>query len=326
MIKNVAYRNAFFVALGLHALLLCLLMMESHSDHFVVHSSPSTEMTMNSAEQTHPETQTQPLQAVSVDSAAVTETLNRLKTEREEKKQAELNHQHAVQEQLRLAQRQRMQEQQRLQKMKKEEAQMAAAHQKQLLAEKKHLQELAEQKKLQERYLADLKQQQAQLQKQQQQEKQRLTEALQKQKQEAAAKAQKDLAAQEAQSKALDAQRKAQEAQRNAQQAAVNQQKAAQMSGEVNKYKALIIQAISQHWILPEHVDRQLFSQFRIQLAPDGTVKSVSLIRSSGDSVLDRSAQAAIYKASPLPVPTDAEMFNLFRDISLTVRPESTRG
>lgn len=319
MIKDVVYRNAFFMALGLHFLLLCMLMMESHSDHFVVHSAPSTELSMNSEEQSHPETQTQPIQAVSVDSAAVTETLNRLKSEREEKKQAELNHQHAVQEQLRLAQRQRVQEQQRLQKMKKEEAQMAAAHQKQLVAEKKHLQELAEQKKLQERHLADLKQQQAQLQKQQVQEKQRLTEALQKQKQEEAARAQKDLAAR-------DAQRKAEEAQRNAQQAAVNQQRAAQMSGEVNKYKALIIQAISQHWILPDHVNRQLFSQFRIQLAPNGKVLSVSLMRSSGDPVLDRSAQAAIYKASPLPVPTDAEMFNLFRDISLTVRPESTRG
>ena len=247
MIKNLVYRNAFFMALGLHFLLLCMLMLESHSEHFVVHSSPSTELSMNSEEKSHPETQTQPLQAVSVDSAAVAETLNRLKTEREEKKQAELNHQQAVQEQLRLAQRQRVQEQQRLQKMKKEEAQMAAAHQKQMLAEKKHLQELA-------------------------------------------------------------------------------QQNVAQMSGEVNKYKALIIQAISQHWILPEHVDRQLFSQFRIQLAPNGQVLSVGLIRSSGDPVLDRSAQAAIYKASPLPVPTDSEMFNLFRDISLTVRPESTRG
>ena len=122
MIKNLVYRNAFFMALGLHFLLLCMLMLESHSEHFVVHSSPSTELSMNSEEKSHPETQTQPLQAVSVDSAAVAETLNRLKTEREEKKQAELNHQQAVQEQLRLAQRQRVQEQQRLQKMKKEEA------------------------------------------------------------------------------------------------------------------------------------------------------------------------------------------------------------
>lgn len=322
MFETMTYRNAFFIAIGLHFLLLCMLMFESHSEHFVVHSAPSTELSMNSSEQNHPETQTQPIQAVSVDSQAVAETLDRLKTEREQKKQAELNHQRAMQEQLRVAQQQRIREQQRLEKMKKEEAQLAIAHQKQLAAEKRHLQELAEQKKQQERHLADLKQQQAQLQKQQQQEKQRLAEALQKQKQEDAAKAQRELAAKEAAAKeaVAAAQRKA------AQQAAIDQQKAAQMSGEVNKYKALIIQAISQHWILPEHVDRQLFSQFRIQLAPNGKVISVSLIRSSGDPVLDRSAQAAIYKASPLPVPTDSEMFNLFRDISLTVRPETTRG
>ena len=309
---NLTYRNAFFVAFGLHFLLLGMLMMESHTEHFVVHSTPTTELSMNSAEVSHPETTTQPIQAVSVDSQAVAETLNRLKNEREQKKQAEVNHQRAMQEQLRVAQRQRILEQQRLEKMKKEEAQMAVAHQKQLLAEKKRLQELAEQKVQQERHLADLKQQQVQLQKQQLQEKQRLSDALQKQKQEDAAKAQKELAAKEAQ--------------RKAQQAAVDQQHAAQMSGEVNKYKALIIQAISQHWILPENVNRQLYSQFRIQLAPNGQVLSVSLIRSSGDPVLDRSAQAAIYKASPLPVPTDSAMFNLFRDISLTVRPESTRG
>lgn len=52
----------------------------------------------------------------------------------------------------------------------------------------------------------------------------------------------------------------------------------------------------------------------------------VTLTRSSGDPLLDRSAQTAIYKASPLPVPTDSETFNLFRDISLTVRPEQVRG
>lgn len=315
MFNNLTYRNAFFIALGLHVLLLCFLMMERHSQQFVVHSAPRNEMTVNSDEVTRQETQ--PIQAVSVDSQAVEETLNRLKTEREQKKQAELNRQHAIQEQLRIAQQQRVQEQRRLEKMKKEEAQLAIAHQKQLAAEKRHLQELAEQKKQQEKHLADLKQQQFQLQKQQLMEKQRLAEALQKQKQEDVAKAQREAAAAAAAAK---------EAQNKAQLAAQQQKRAAQMSGEVNKYKALIIQAISQHWILPEHVDRQLYSQFRIQLAPSGQVLSVSLIRSSGDPVLDRSAQAAIYKASPLPVPGDAEMFNLFRDISLTVRPESTRG
>ena len=103
-------------------------------------------------------------------------------------------------------------------------------------------------------------------------------------------------------------------------------QKNALTAGEVDKYKALIIGAISRQWILPENADSKMSSQFRIRLAPNGIVLEVSLTRSSGDPILDRSAQSAIYKASPLPVPSDPDTFNLFRDISLTVRPENARG
>ncbi len=98
------------------------------------------------------------------------------------------------------------------------------------------------------------------------------------------------------------------------------------MSGEIDKYKALILNAISRQWILPEHADSTMSSQFRIRLAPNGTVLEVTLIKSSGDTILDRSAQTAIYKASPLPVPSDPVTFNVFREISLIVRPEQVRG
>jgi colicin import membrane protein len=108
--------------------------------------------------------------------------------------------------------------------------------------------------------------------------------------------------------------------------ASQNAAQQARIAGEVNKYKALIVNAIGRNWILPENVDSTLSSQFRIRLAPDGMVLEVTLTRSSGDSLLDRSAQTAIYKASPLPVPSDTATFNMFRDISLTVRPEQIRG
>ena len=328
MMQTMTYRNAFFIAVGLHFLIICLLMMEGHSEKFVVNASQRSDVVESKMEMNRPEAQ--PLQAVSVDSQAVAETLARLKSERAQKEQAEINRQNAMQEQLRVAKQQRIREQRHLEQMKREAAQMAVAQQKKVAAEKQHLRELAEQKVQQEKNLAALKQQQEQLKKQQALEKQRLTAALQKQKQEEAMQAQRESAAQaqrESAAQAAQAQAAQAEARRKAaQQAALDQQRAAQMSGEVNKYKGLIIQAISQHWILPDHVNPQLFSQFRIQLAPSGKVLSVSLIKSSGDPVLDRSAQAAIYKASPLPVPSDQAMFNLFRDISLTVRPESTRG
>ena len=101
---------------------------------------------------------------------------------------------------------------------------------------------------------------------------------------------------------------------------------AQRQAGEVNKYKALILNAIRDRWILPEHIDPGLSSQFAIRLAPTGAVLDVRLTRSSGDPILDRTAQAAIYKASPLPVPVDPVTFGLFREISLTVRPSVARG
>ncbi|MCR9191846.1 MAG: cell envelope integrity protein TolA [Gammaproteobacteria bacterium] len=306
MTKPLKYQTAFIIAFTLHLLLAGILMREHHSNQFVLKSAPRTEVMETAMEIERPEEQT--IQAVTVDSQAVNETLHRLKEERAQKKRAEINHQRAVDQQLRLAKQHRIQEQKRIEKMKKEAAALALEQKKKLAADRKHLKELADEKTKREQHLVELKQQQEALQKQQALEKKRVAEA-------EAARLKKE---QEA------SREKARLAQEEKEKSAAR--RTAQMSGEVNKYKALIVRAISQHWILPEHVDRALFSKFRIRLAPNGTVLSVTLIRSSGDPVLDRSARAAIYKASPLPVPTEQAMFDLFRDISLTVRPESVRG
>lgn len=126
---------------------------------------------------------------------------------------------------------------------------------------------------------------------------------------------------------ALKQQQDAEKAQEKAHIEAANRARQAGIqAGIIDKYKALILGAISQEWILPEQVNKSLSSRFTIRLAPNGAVLNVQLTRSSGDAVLDRSAQAAIYKASPLPVPAEPGLFNLFREISLTVRPEHVRG
>lgn len=96
----------------------------------------------------------------------------------------------------------------------------------------------------------------------------------------------------------------------------------AQNQGEIDKYKTLIIQAISQKWIVPDNVTKGLEAKLLVTLAPGGMVVDVKIIKSSGDAVLDRSAQTAVYKASPLPVPADSALFNKFRVINLIVRPE----
>lgn len=98
---------------------------------------------------------------------------------------------------------------------------------------------------------------------------------------------------------------------------------AQKMSGIVNKYKALILQAIAQHWLVPNGVNKNLSSQLLIRVSQGGTVLDVQLVKSSGDDALDRSARTAVFKASPLPVPADAEEFALFKEFILKVKPEN---
>jgi colicin import membrane protein len=97
----------------------------------------------------------------------------------------------------------------------------------------------------------------------------------------------------------------------------------AKMRGEVNKYKALILQAIARQWLVPVGVDKTLSSELLIRVAPGGSVMDVQITRSSGDVSLDRSARDAVFKASPLPVPADEDSFEQFRQFVLKVKPQN---
>ena len=332
MMQSRSYQIALFMAIFLHLMLVGLLLSERSHERPVL-----TAEAKNVPGQMQPQPTDKPIQAVSVNNQEIMETVNRLKQERVQQQKTEENRQRALAQQADLARKQRVMEQQRLEKLKSEAAQLALAHKKQLMEEQAHLKQLAQQKAEQEKRLADMKQQEIKMQKQQEDAKKQ-AELAKKQAEELAranlakaeqvkaekVKAEQAKALQEklAKEKALLAQKQ----QAAAQQALMDAANAAKIAGEVDKYKALIINAISQRWILPENADSTLSSQFRIRLAPNGSVLEVSLTRSSGDPILDRSAQSAIYKASPLPVPQDPTTFNLFRDISLTVRPVNARG
>lgn len=97
----------------------------------------------------------------------------------------------------------------------------------------------------------------------------------------------------------------------------------AKMQGIVDKYKALILQAIAEHWLVPHGVDKSLSSELLIRVAKGGTVLDVQVVKSSGDEALDRSAKSAVFKSSPLPVPTDTDEFEPFREFILKVKPEN---
>jgi colicin import membrane protein len=316
MMPSRSYKIALFFAVTLHILVGILLFSETHSKRPVLELAAEQQQTSSQPTEVMP--QVDPIKAVSVDSKEVQETVNRLKNERLQQKRAEDNRQKALVQQAEAAQNRRIEEQKRLEKLKTEAAKLALAREKQLAEEQQRLKQMAQQKVEEEKRLAEMKKKQLQLQKEQQEETKKLAE-LKKKKTEELAQANKE---REVKAKAEELERKRQAAE----QAARDAERNAQLAGEVDKYKALIINAIGRQWILPENANSNLSSQFRIRLAPDGAVLEVTLTRSSGDPILDRSAQSAIYKASPLPVPTDPASFDVFRDISLTVRPENIRG
>lgn len=99
-----------------------------------------------------------------------------------------------------------------------------------------------------------------------------------------------------------------------------------QAQGEINKYKALILQAISERWLIPPQVNKKAYCELMIHIAPSGRVLEVHITKTSGDPALDSSARAAVLKASPLPVPTDTGAFTPFKQFVLKMKPENALG
>ena len=61
----------------------------------------------------------------------------------------------------------------------------------------------------------------------------------------------------------------------------------------------------------------------QVKLLPSGEVMDAVVVGSSGDPVFDRSAENAVRKASPLPVPQDRAVFNQsFRVFTFVFKPE----
>lgn len=94
--------------------------------------------------------------------------------------------------------------------------------------------------------------------------------------------------------------------------------------GLLDKYKSLIIQAISEQWVVPANLPKNISCILMVRVAPGGSVLQVSVEKSSGNPILDNSAMAAVNKASPLPVPTEANLFERFRTLKLTVKPDGS--
>ena len=103
-----------------------------------------------------------------------------------------------------------------------------------------------------------------------------------------------------------------------AERAALEAQRVQSMLGE---YIAYIADKVERNWLRPPGSPAGLKCTVNVKLIPGGEVVSARVVQSSGDTLFDDSAEKAVLKASPLPLPTDASLFNHFREINFNFSP-----
>ena len=243
------------------------------------------------------------VKAVAVDASKVKAELDKLKRAEERKRKKDKD---------RVAKLKR--EEQKLKKKRAAEEKRLADLKKKRIAEQK-------QRKTEQENLAKLKKQQAALKKKQAADDKKRKAAEKKRQLEKArqAKLKKE---QDAIKKKQALAKKKREAEKKQRQKELAQQLAAEEQAqadklaqrEIDKYQVLIRQKIERNWLKPPGELKSLISIVEVRLIPGGDVIDVSIVRTSGNLVYDRSAERAVRKASPLPLPQDpvvaAKLFN----------------
>jgi len=270
-----------------------------------------------------------PIQAVAIDA-------RKLDAEIERKKKAEearrLEKQRAEQARLK-REREKKQQAERRRKAEAEKKRRIEAERKKAIAEKQRRAELKKKAEAEKQRKALEARRKAEA------EKQRKAEAEKRRKAEAArkkAEAEKKRKAEEARKKAeAEKQRKAEEARRKAEaeremrerlaveQERLRAQRQSAMQRMIDEYGLYIKEKVQRSWIRPAGSSASLSCTVNVRLIPGGEVVEVKIIRSSGNAAFDRSVEAAVFRASPLPVPSDPEVMEKFRSITFEFNPDS---
>jgi len=99
------------------------------------------------------------------------------------------------------------------------------------------------------------------------------------------------------------------------------EQEEARARSALSEYIPYIQDKVQRNWLRPAGSAAGLSCLIKVRLIPGGDVVSATVVRSSGDPLFDRSVETAVLKASPLPLPTDATLFNHFREINFNFDP-----
>jgi colicin import membrane protein len=107
-----------------------------------------------------------------------------------------------------------------------------------------------------------------------------------------------------------EAERKRREAELRAQMATEERVNAARGSAQQAEYKALIEARINRAWIRPATARAGIDCEVRVTQVPGGEVVGVQVARCNGDAAVRESIEAAVYRASPLPLPPNPDLFD----------------
>lgn len=167
---------------------------------------------------------------------------------------------------------------------------------------------------------AEKKQKAAEAEKRRRLEEQRAAELKRKQAEDKKQRAEQQRAAEETRRKEAEAGLREQLAAEEKARAAAREQRALT---EAERYKALIRQKVERNWVRPGAADKGLECVVRVRLVPGGEVIEAKVVRGSGNPAFDRSVENAVYKATPLPLPTDVQLFEYFRELEFVFKPEA---
>ena len=98
-------------------------------------------------------------------------------------------------------------------------------------------------------------------------------------------------------------------------------QRQSAMQRMVDEYVLYIQEKVQRSWIRPPSSGSELSCTVEVRLIPSGEVIDAQIVRSSGNPAFDRSVEAAVFKASPLPVPPDPDVMEQFRSLRFEFKP-----
>lgn len=127
------------------------------------------------------------------------------------------------------------------------------------------------------------------------------------------------LAREQAQKERAEQARRQREDELSEQLAAEERRAAARNSTLMAQYRAQIQNAIRRAWIQPPQAVPGIECELRVTQTPTGVVTAARVNRCNGDETVRQSVEAAVYRASPLPLPPDPALFE--RELVITFRP-----